>query len=428
VSARAGRDADVLVVGAGPAGSAVACLLARRGFDVLLVDRRAFPRPKPCGDCLSPQASRVLERLGALPEVLAARPARLDGWRIVGPRGGSFEERFASVCAGDAMVASALAIERARLDAILLALACAAGARFLAPVHVTALGPYARGGRSVIARQLAGQSVGYATRSADIELRARLVIGADGLRSRVAAAIDAIRRPPRRRKLSLTGHLHGIRDAGPLGEMHVGDGFCAGVAPVTSGADPLCNITLVAEAGRFGRAAAADPVGFWYDMLGRLPALAGRGIDSPLAHPLLASGPFDRPTRRVIADGVALVGDAAGYFDPFTGQGIHQALAGAELLAGVAARALARCTTAPALADYARAHARTARPAHRLQRVLDEVLARPAFADAAIRRLAHRPRAARALLAATGDLRSAGSLLSPGPLFSFAGPRWMERL
>jgi hypothetical protein len=56
------------------------------------------------------------------------------------------------------------------------------------------------------------------------------------------------------------------------------------------------------------------------------------------------------------------------------------------------------------------------------------VLARPAFADAAIRRLAHRPRAARALLAATGDLRSAGSLLSPGPLFSFAGPRWMERL
>ncbi len=85
----------------------------------------------------------------------------------------------------------------------------------------------------------------------------------------------------------------------------------------------------------------------------------------------------------MIADGVALVGDAAGYFDPFTGQGIHQALAGAERLAQAAVDALPRGATTATLAGYARAHARVVHPMHRLQRFLDALLARPALAETA---------------------------------------------
>lgn len=132
-------DADVAIVGAGPAGSTAAALIAREGFDVLLLDRRAFPRPKPCGDCLSPEASRVLDRLGALDDVDAAAPARLEGWRIVAPSGATLEASFADIC-DDAYIASSLAIERARLDAVLLRHAIRAGARFVAPLHVTRLG------------------------------------------------------------------------------------------------------------------------------------------------------------------------------------------------------------------------------------------------------------------------------------------------
>jgi len=86
-------DADVLVVGGGPAGSSIAHALAARGVDVLVVDRARFPRPKPCAEYLSPQASRILSRMGALDQVEGSGAAALSGIRIYAPNG--------SVIAGD---------------------------------------------------------------------------------------------------------------------------------------------------------------------------------------------------------------------------------------------------------------------------------------------------------------------------------------
>src|SRR5690606_21539980 len=149
---RAGRamstPCDAVVVGAGPAGSATALLLARAGHDVLLLDRRDFPRAKPCGDCLSPEAGRVLDRLGVLADVLAAppaRPARLDGWRIISPAGHAFEATFAPAANGDARVETSISIRRETLDAVLLAGARRAGAEVRTGLHVTDLLRDARG-------------------------------------------------------------------------------------------------------------------------------------------------------------------------------------------------------------------------------------------------------------------------------------------
>ena len=103
---------DAVVVGAGPAGSASARLLARAGARVLLLDRAHFPREKPCSEYLSPESTRVLERLGpdVLAAVAAASPAHLTGMKVVAPSGEGVVGRFETF---------SFALPRARFDTIL---------------------------------------------------------------------------------------------------------------------------------------------------------------------------------------------------------------------------------------------------------------------------------------------------------------------
>jgi menaquinone-9 beta-reductase len=399
------NDADVLVVGAGPAGSVLALLLARAGHDVLVLDRQQFPRRKACGDCLSAAATPLLARLGVLDRVLQLPHARLAGWRIFAPDGNAFSARFAELPHPDAPDHS-LAVERAYLDDALLRAAIDAGARF-------------SGGTAVrdLLRSDDGRVRGVTTR--DATLRARLVIGADGLRSIVAQRLGAVTRPPRLRKLSLTMHLDFSPPGDAFGEMHTGDGICAGLAPLR-GDESRCNLTVVADAARFGRAVAADARAFVRSGVERLPGLRHRIPESVMNDAeILASGPFDRPVSPAAFDGAALVGDAAGYYDPFTGQGVYQAMHGAELLAAVAHDALrADDCSAHRLSGYDHALMRMRRGPRLVQRGIEHVLARPAIANIAIRRVAAAPAFARSIVAVTGDLAPAISLLQPRALLS----------
>jgi menaquinone-9 beta-reductase len=398
-------------VGAGPAGSATALLLARAGVDVLIVDRHRFPRAKPCGDCLSAGATDILRRLGVVDRVAALAGAVLRGWHIVAPDGSSFTATFDA--AGGAVHRHAFAIERARLDAVLLTAAIEAGARFAPGERVVDL---VRHGRRVTGVQLASRRVA-----------ADLVVGADGLRSTIATRLGAVRRRPRLRKLSITFHLAARAATTAFGEMHLGDGICAGVAPVTADGT-RCNLTVVADADRYGRSVAADPRAFAAGAVDSLPRLRGRFRAADLARaPFLASGPFDRPVRTTVFDGAVLIGDAAGYFDPFTGQGVFQALASAELLGAIAARAIrSRDTSAGALHDYAAGRNRLMRGPRFVQHGIEFVLARPTLANIAIRRVGRADGFARALLAVTSDIARTSTLLSPRVLSSLIRPRPLQ--
>jgi menaquinone-9 beta-reductase len=382
---------DVVVVGGGPAGSAFAARMAGAGWRTLVLERAAFPRRKPCGECLNPAAVAALDRLGALAAVEAHPHARLGGWRIAAPDGRAFDGGFPAGVHG-------LAVRRDLLDATLLDHAAAAGAEARTGWRVLDL---LREGARVAGVVAAGPD------GARVEITARLVVGADGLRSVVLRRLGLLRRGPRLRKLALEAHLRGVRPLEGRGELHAAPDGCLGVAEVGGGE---ANVTVVLYGAAAARARGGAEACF--DREVARSGLGGRRVDA-----VLSTGPFDWPVRRAVADGALLVGDAAGYFDPFTGQGIYRALHGAELAAAVAGAVLRDGDpSAAAMAPYERARRRAFAPGERLQHAIEAFVSRPRLLGFAAGLLARRPAAAAALVQVAGDLRPVRSLANPALL------------
>jgi len=396
-------DAEVLVVGGGPAGSATAAFLARAGVDVLLVDRARFPRDKPCAEYLSPQASRVLSELGVLAAVEGAGAAQLTGMCIRAPSGVEIRGEFVAAHGFRGFRDRGLALPRRVLDAILLARARTLGARVEEGAAVRDL---VRGGRG----EVTGVVLGHGETSRT--LRAPLVVGADGLRSVVGRRLGLTRAGRFPRRVAVVTHFMGVEGVGTLGEMHVdADGYI-GIADVGGG---TTNVAVVAPVAR-AHGLSGDPEGFLNRWIAARPHLAARFRHAVRVSPARATGPFNVRARRAWAPGVALVGDAADFFDPFTGEGIYAAIRGAELLttyAFDAARAVTPRRRDVALAAWDRCQRDAFRGKRWVERAIGSAVASPLLFNHAARVLARRRDMADLLVGVAGDFVPAREVLHP---------------
>lgn len=325
------RERDVIVVGAGPAGAMTATILAQQGYDVLLLDRNDFPRDKACGDGIPAGAFRRLYRMGMTEKFNEARvrgemyPIR--GMRLMSPKGHIIEAQFSEE---DELLSYVM--PRVYFDTIIQQHAVDSGAEFRAAAVKE---PLLEDGRVVgVNAQLNGSVK---------PIRSKMVVGADGVTSVVARSIRPKNKQHKdeHRAIAVRAYIHDLEVYPEQVEFFLYNEVLPGYAWIFPTAENEANIGLGMRLDIFRKEH------------GDLNVLLRKFIDLPeLKKRLKRGGEVDKvrawqlnfgsqKSLQHTIDGALLVGDAAGFINPVTGGGIHNALISAELAATTIAEALA---------------------------------------------------------------------------------------
>jgi flavin-dependent dehydrogenase len=358
-------ETEVVVVGGGPSGATTALLLARQGHRVTLIDRARFPRDKACGEGLMPPGVAVLRRLGLHERVLATGARPLDGvaYQHEGGHPAAYAPFPAPPSGGPS---TALGVRRTAFDATLVdALRREPRVTLREGERVTAL-----------LRDGANATTGVATTTDRV--RAAVVVGADGLHSGVRGWAGLSTRITGNGRYGLAGHWGLEVTSRHAITVTLGDGHEWYEAPV--GPDMLLVSVLT-------RRSSQPITARTYQSAARaaVPALH----DAELVAGPLGAAQFRQRARSVAERGVFLVGDAAGYDDPTTGEGLAIGMLLAERLAVHIGDLLAgRSSGAEAAERYRTDHAGLVRERHRLTRLALFLARNPRLSRRAIARAA----------------------------------------
>ena len=394
-AAEAATDsADVVIVGAGPAGSALAYYLATAGIDVLVLEKASFPREKVCGDGLTPRAVKALTGMGVPID-------ENDGWlrnrglRIIGG-GGRIELDWPDL---SSYPGYGLVRTRTDFDQILARHAQKAGARLLEGVNAT--GP--------VLDDRTGRITGVTAKDGR-QFRGRLVVAADGNSSRLSVAMGLHKRDDRPLGVAVRtyytsprhddNYLEAWLDLWDGNSLLPGYGWIFGMGDGTSNV----GLGLLNTSKGFGDIDYRDLLRRW---LAAMPAEWGFSEENrtqPVRGAALPMG-FNRTPH--YTRGLLLVGDAGGMVNPFNGEGIGYALESGEIAARVIAQALARPTAASrerVLQTYPRQLKDAYGGYYTLGRVFVELIGKPSFMRFATRHGVKRPYIMRFTMKFLGNL------------------------
>jgi flavin-dependent dehydrogenase len=348
---------DVAIAGGGPAGLAFAIAAAREQLRVTVLERRRPPLDKACGEGILPRGLVALEALGVRELIDPAECAPLDGIRYLQEDGTSAEARFSRPALGVRRTALVDALRR----------------------RARALGVELRDECNVRTYHCDDHAV--CIDAGDGEVHASLLVAADGLASPIRRAARLERPGPEPHRFGIRRHFQ-LSPWSRFVEVHFADGLQCYVTPV--GRERVG----VAFLWELRPRARAD-----FDcMLQRFPAVCARLASARAVNAPRGAGPLARGARARVAHRLLLVGDAAGYIDALSGEGLSLAF-GCALDAGpLLPGALAHGATVEALAPYEAIYARHYRRYAVLTRALLAIARRPRLRRASVRWLAEHPR------------------------------------
>lgn len=349
---------DAAIIGAGPAGSTLAALLARRGVATVLIDRDTFPRDKLCGEFLSYDALPVLDRLGVTRALDERRAPEIAVCRVVG-RKTTYEFELPRAARG---------VSRLFLDDLLLRSAAADGARDRTGWTAT---------------RISSTSVDIERNGETETIRARVVIGAWGRWGRFDAQLARHFVQDRtHRNFGFKRHYRALAPGSGTIDLYSFDRGYLGVSPLEGGLTNICGLVHASRlSGLKGR---------WDSFVTTIRS-EERALDAmyarhePAQDGFLSSEPVIFRPRSPVVDGIVMVGDASGIVDPLTGSGMAMAIQSALVAAPFVTRLLAEREASSAERGYRAAHHDFFAPRIRWSRGIARLLSHPAMVNAAMR-------------------------------------------
>ena len=399
-------EADVIVVGAGPAGATTAFYLAQSGLDVLLLEKSRFPREKVCGDGLTPRAVKSLVAMGI-------KVGEQDGWvrnkglRVIGA-GMRLEMPWPEL---SSYPGYGLVRTRHDMDEALARRAQQAGARLHEGVTVTGPVRHERTGRitGVVARPEGGDERRYA---------ARVVVAADGNSSRLSVAMGLRKRDDRPLGVAVRTYYKSPRHDDDYLESWLdlwdGDRLLPGYGWIFGMGDGTSNVGLglLNTSAAFGH---TDYHALLRKWLKGMPAEWGFTEENRTAPVRGAALPMGFNRTPQYHQGLLLAGDAAGMVNPFNGEGIAYAMESGEILARTITQALGRgrrAETERVLAGYPHALSQEYGGYYTLGRVFVKLIGKPGLMRFATKHGMSRPALMRFALKLLANLTDPGGDVS----------------
>ena len=359
---------DVAIIGAGPAGSSSAILLARSGYSVVLFDKALFPREKLCGDFLNPIDWSLFKRLGMVDELLSVEREEITSFHISNFSG---EEATIPFPSQNGEPLSGLGLRRFYLDDLLLRLAAKEGTTIRQGSRIAAL-----------RREEDGWSITLGSHSTEERFHSTLLIGADGRNSWVAHRLG-LARPSKKpsRFLAFQLHLRGVKRLNGDVQIHLFPGGYAGLVGLGGGVANLC---FTVERERIGKGV---PIyGLFESCLCENSHLGDSLSGAEIVGKVRSAYPIFFSPRRFYGDGFLLVGDAARVTEPVTGEGVYFALKSGILAAEAMDLAFReRMGSAEQFTRYGRLCQEAFSSRQRINRIIRALIYRPSLLSPLIR-------------------------------------------